>query len=484
MARFNTPVSSISRTTNLAGGEAFHESPEFEFASILLTSMVADQAYRSADAGLARVIELLDAVSPLFAAKAAVMARNEYGMRSISHVVAGEIAIRVRGEQWTRQFFRTVVRRPDDIMEILSYVMAKHGRRPLPNAMKDGLAQSFAKFGAYQLAKYRAADKALSLVDAVNLLHPRPTGENGEALKALVGDTLRSVDTWESRLSASGSAEADDQAEVKAEAWADLINTRKIGYFALLRNLRNIMQQAPESLPNALAMLTDEALIRSSLVLPFRFATAANEIAQVPGARTVMESLSKAVELALANVPRFDGRMLVVIDASGSMTTAHVGRGKTVVADAAALFGAVLYKRNDADLMLFSNNAVLANVAPDSGVLGLQQGIRNTMQGGGTNFRSIFETAQQPYERVVILSDMQGWVGHTAPTDTFEAYVARVGKRPSVYSFDLAGYGTLQFPQPQVYCLAGFSDRAFEIMSLLESDKSALVNRINAVEFV
>jgi 60 kDa SS-A/Ro ribonucleoprotein len=65
-----------------------------------------------------------------------------------------------------------------------------------------------------------------------------------------------------------------EKAELKAEAWAELLRTRKIGYFALLRNLRNIAEQAPELVPTACELLTDERLIRKSLVLPFRFSTA------------------------------------------------------------------------------------------------------------------------------------------------------------------------------------------------------------------
>ncbi|MCB9285123.1 MAG: hypothetical protein H6563_13690 [Lewinellaceae bacterium] len=41
-------------------------------------------------------------------------------------------------------------------------------------------------------------------------------------------------------------ASEEDKAERKAEAWADLIAADKLGYFALLRNLRNIAEQAPE----------------------------------------------------------------------------------------------------------------------------------------------------------------------------------------------------------------------------------------------
>lgn len=477
MSRFNAPAQTVSRTTNLAGGEAFTESPRLEFVSILLSSMLGDGAYRSGDATVARIGELIPVVGEEFAAKAAVFARNEYGMRSVSHVVTAEVLQRAKGETWTRPFVRAVVRRPDDMTEIVAYTIAKHGRRPLPNALKDGLAQAFSKFDTYSLAKYREDGKAVSLVDVVNLVHPKPTERNADALAALVGGELRSTGTWESALSAAG---ADEDA--KSGAWGELIGSKQIGYFALLRNLRNIMEQAPDVLDEALVMLVDPDAIRRSLVLPFRYMAAANEIAKMPAARRVLEAIDTAVGIACENVPQFDGRTLVVVDGSGSMTAAMSGRSKMLVADVAALFGSVLYRRNDADLMLFSGDAQYAQVMPGS-VLGLTQGIRGAMAGGVTNFPAIFDSATQPYDRVVILSDMQGWMGHVAPTGAFERYVQRVGKRPKVYSFDLAGLGTLQFPEPGVYCVAGFSEKVFDLMATLEGDRDGLVEQIEAVEF-
>ena len=102
---------------------------------------------------------------------------------------------------------------------------------------------------------------------------------------------------------------------------------------------------------------------------------------------------------------------------------------------------------------------------------------------GGTNFRAMFEIAQEPYDRIIILSDMQSWVGRIAPVEVFTQYKERTGADPKIFSFDLAGYGTVQFPQADIYCLAGFSDRVFDVMSLLETDKDALVNQITAVTF-
>lgn len=52
-----------------------------------------------------------------------------------------------------------------------------------------------------------------------------------------------------------------------------------------------------------------------------------------------------------------------------------------------------------------------------------------------------------------------------------------------MYSIDLAGYGTLQVPEKDVYCLAGFSEKIFDLMMYLEEDKNALLNTIKAYNF-
>jgi hypothetical protein len=51
-----------------------------------------------------------------------------------------------------------------------------------------------------------------------------------------------------------------------------------------------------------------------------------------------------------------------------------------------------------------------------------------------------------------------------------------------VFSFDLSGYGSLQFPERQVCCLAGFSDKTLETLKLLDADPGALIRVIEAVE--
>jgi len=95
-----------ANTVNLAGGEAFTETPKLELASIMLTAMLKDQFYRSADDTVKRLRELIAAQpDKRFVAKAAIYARREAGMRSVTHLTAAEIAKGVKGEAWTKSFF-------------------------------------------------------------------------------------------------------------------------------------------------------------------------------------------------------------------------------------------------------------------------------------------------------------------------------------------------------------------------------------------
>jgi hypothetical protein len=463
-----------ANTVNLAGGEAFTETAQLELVSLMLTSTLQNQYYRSANVTAQRLKELIGRVADKkFVAKAALYSRNEAGLRSVTHLAAGELAASVKGQPWTAKFYDKVVRRPDDALEILAYYLASHGR-PIPNALKKGLGAALARFDEYQVAKYRKTGAEISLVDVVNLVHPPHT----EALGQLVKGTLGPAETWETKLTQAGAAAESEEelAELKKDAWEKLIAGRKIGYFALLRNLRNVLTLAPEAAGAAIAMLTDETLIRKSLVLPFRFLTAleALQSANLPGAGRVLGALSDAVDKSLANVPRFAGKTLIALDGSGSMMGRPIKIG--------ALFAATLAKSNDADVMLFSDTAKYVALNNRDSTLTLAQVLEGQCAAAGTNFHAIFDAAKRAYARIIILSDMQGWIGGHAPGQSFAKYRGKFAADPRVFSFDLQGYGTLQFPERHVYCLAGFSDKTMEALQYLDSDPKALIKMIEAVE--
>jgi hypothetical protein len=482
MGKFNATVSKPKTLTeNLAGGQAYSQTNELALVSMLLTSFVNDQFYKSGSTTLKDLKALSEKIGDKeFVAKAAIYARDKFGMRSITHGLAGELTSQLAGFEWAKSFYDKVVVRPDDMTEILAYYLSNKtgkGKAKFPNALKKGFATAFDKFDGYQIAKYKGENKDVKLVDVVNIVHPVPTDRNKEALNLLINGKLKNTETWEAKLSAAGQAAEgeEDLSKLKADAWGELISAKKIGYFALLRNLRNIISQAPSAVDAACEMLVSENLIKKSRVLPFRFATAYDEISRLgsdSAVRKVLVAINQALEVSLANVPKFEGETLVVMDVSGSMS----GRPSEI----ASLFGAILAKVNSCDVMTFSTDAQYKSYNPLDSVMTIRGSFRYS--GGGTNFKAIFNKANKKYDRVIILSDMQGWLGYTTPSSEFASYKKKFGANPYVYSWDLAGLGTLQFPEQNVFALAGFSDKVFDVMKLMEVDRKALFNEIKAIQ--
>jgi hypothetical protein len=389
-------------------------------------------------------------------------------MRSITHFVAAVIAHEVKGEQWTKNFFKAVFRRVDDITETVACYLQLYGK-PLPNSLKKGIRLAFNKFDGYALAKYRGENGSVKLVDIVNMTHPNPTPANKDALKQLIEGKLKQEDTWEALLSAAGSDE-----KKKAKVWETLLSEEKLGYFALLRNIRNISEQAPKVLPIALKELINEDAIKGSLVLPFRFFTAYKQLQTDKVSSKVLGAISDAADISLNNVPKFEGETLVVLDQSGSMNGEPVQIG--------AMFCAALAKANKADIITFGTTGRYESINLRDSVLTIAEKL-NTATQGGTDFDKPFEVANKKYDRIIILSDMQGWIGYNTPTAAFGLYKRKYKASPIVYSFDLTGYGTIEFPQEKVFCLAGFSDKVFNIMKMLETDRNAFVKKVNEVVF-
>lgn len=491
-------------TTNYEGGSAYSQSAELEFVSILLTSFLKDQFYRTEKDVTNRIAALMGSIDPLFAAKAAWLARHEFAMRSVSHYVAALVANRVKGQKWTKEFFRAIVRRGDDILEILSCYQTLYGdKAPLPNAMRKGLGAALSGMKEYDLAKYAKWTSTMKMVDAVNICHPQHTS----ALAKLIKGELTPAETWEVKLTQAGSNQ-----EAKTAAWGQLLAEKKLGYMALIRNIRNILEQAPDQLGELCRQLVNEVAIKKSLILPFRFVTAIQvvekELGTKDGSREVAKALVEACDLALANVPRLEGRTLVALDDSGSM-----GNWENPESPAAkgGLFAAALFKACNADFMLFSDTARYYTPRAYDPIISIARSIPRTMQ--GTNLMDVFRVANKPYDRIILLTDFQAWIGQqqspviwlgqhqqyasTTPHEAFKAYCGRYfydqdfydqvksswRSLPKVYCIDLQGYGTMQFPEKNVYALAGFSDRIFDVMKVCDEDPQALLTRVQAVEF-
>ncbi len=372
-----------------------------------------------------------------------------------------------RGYMGFRSFFRDIIVRPDDMVEVLCYWKRAYGARSAryPNAVVKAFAEVLSGLSEYQVAKYKLAKRDMKLVDLVRICHPKHTPQ----LRELVYGTLEPPVTWEVEVSQKG---AD-----KGAVWSRLVTEERLGYMALIRNLRNIEQHCSDSvLDVALSQLKDPERVRASRLLPFRFITA---MEQGLCSKT-QTALSVACEHALDNCPEFDGNTCVILDVSGSMSwcTSGINPGKV-----GSLFGAILAKKNMADLVVFGNNGTYAqcNLA-DSVLTVADQFNQNRGVGHGTCMTSAINTLNKKYDRLIVLSDMQTWCDQTLSQVAVNNYKKEYNADPIIYSFDLTGYGSMQFTD-RVCLLSGFSERIFDLMAAFEGGGGSLVEKIEEIRF-
>ena len=123
MSKFNSKKT-VEKVENLAGGQAYKQSDEMAFVSLLLTSFVKDQFYKDANTQIEDLKNYVKSIkNKEFLAKSAIFARDEFGMRSITHALAGELTSEISGKEWSKSFYNKIVSRVDDMSEILSYYL-------------------------------------------------------------------------------------------------------------------------------------------------------------------------------------------------------------------------------------------------------------------------------------------------------------------------------------------------------------------------
>lgn len=456
MSKFNTRVG--TKTRNIAGGFAYKMSVEQELIHAVLTTFLEDKYYEKGEDRMDRIRDLISKNKPEFVANLAIIARKEFNLRSVSHLLVAELSKVHNGDSLVKDLVVEVSIRPDDLTEIVSCVGT-----PIPKQIKRGVRNALLKFNRYQLAKYKGEGKSVSLVDLFNLTHPKVKHANKEQKKAwkdLMTGKLISFDTWETELS---NAKTD---LARKKALENLISEDKIGYMALLRNLNNIVKYGVNEKCQKLAIkkLTDEEEIKKSKQLPFRFVTAFDN---VKGNRAFSDAISEAMDIAVNNTPELSGDILIAVDSSGSMNGEPMKK--------ASIFGATLLKANPrAELILYDTNIKQLSLSGRTPVIDLAKKIEEQAMGGGTQTSLVFQYALQSakkYSRIIIISDNESWNEFSVQT-TYNEYVKQSGNNPFVYAVDIQGYGTKDVTGNKVFHLAGWSDRLLDFIGQIEKGES------------
>jgi hypothetical protein len=505
------------------GATAYKLTPEMELYTAVATCMVDDSYYEKQQERVDRIRELIAQCEPGFVAKLAVYTRKEMNLRSIPVVLTVELAKQLSGNSLVSRTVNSVVQRADEIKEILAYYQLSNQRtdikklNKLSKQVQKGLATAFNKFDEYQFAKYNTAGK-VSMKDALFLVHPKAKDEVQQALfDKIVRDELATPYTWETNLSELGqqafATEAEKQQAV-AMKWEELVLSGKMGYMAVLRNLRNILTKGTTTaFDGALAILTDEHKIKKARQLPFRYLSAFIEVEKLAAAdgdvvRIVQatKALETALLIACDNITVNKGRTAILSDNSGSMYGDAGGKSLTSAmsnrktADIANLF-AVLYwnKSEDTSIGLFGDRLITpalnreANLFENFNVIN-----KAAAQCGPGTERGIFEYMHQLIvhetfvDRIIIFSDCQigagcNWYDSLGNRgDNFNKLLQQyrqINPDVKVYSVDLKGYGNslTSAAEENLVLVSGWSEKIFDMIYYVENG-GTVVEEINSIE--
>lgn len=478
MAKFND--TKTIRTTNKSGHVAYSMQDKEKLITQVLTSFVNEEKfYGDNTRDMIETIKRVVVADPQFISNLAVFARREFNMRSVSHVLTTYLAHEPEGKPFVRETLHGVCLRGDDPTEIMAFYLKTFGK-PVPNSLKKGIGDVLVTFDEYTLAKYKGEEKAVKMRDLLCLCRPTPKDEAQSGLfkKCLEGE-LETPLTWESELSAKGN---------NAETWEKLIDSGKVGYMALLRNLRNIINANPKNIAKVYDRLCDPIVVRKSRQLPFRFLSAYKSITGI-GSSMAFDALETAVRSSCENIPKLKGLTVIAIDVSGSMTTSVSGKSDVSCVQIGAMLGLIANRIcEDSIVYTFSDGLKKIPVGRNTSIL--ENAIRLRTE-GGTNmtlpFMEIMRNKIKP-DRVIVLSDNEcnrGTSWYTRKTVGQLAQEARayVGKDFWVHAIDLAGYGTQQFTGQKTNILSGWSEKMLDLIRYAEIGEETLAKRIEKYDW-
>ncbi len=323
-----------NRVVNYEQTPAYKLSPEWSLYTSVVTSSLSDKFYETATDRLEKLRNLIKENDPQFVARLAVYAREQMNFRSIPLVLAVELAKVHSGDALVNQMTTSVIQRADEITELLAYYQMANERKGakklnrLSKQLQAGLQNAFNKFDEYQFAKYNR-DAEIKLRDALFLVHPKAKDDEQQLIfNKIVEGNLQTPYTWETGLSMLGQNKFESEEAKKAaftQKWEELIDSGKVGYMALLRNLRNILEAevSANHINRVCEIISSKEKVLKSKQLPFRFLAAYRELSQVYSghASKIMNALEIAVKATTGNIAGFDEstKILIACDVSGSM---------------------------------------------------------------------------------------------------------------------------------------------------------------------
>jgi hypothetical protein len=442
---------------------------------------------------------------------------------------------------FVRKYAKHIAVRPDEIKTCMLLHRFFFGMKSMSNSLAWGLTDTLGKFSEAAFLKYNSnsfptwKDVLCTLPSKKGKQRMNPalayyliSGEVSDpaaipvvaARKELAKLTkfdarakdlaLTSKVNWEVLLSQFGKTDA-------TAVWEHLLDNNLVGYMALLRNLRNLLEAGVKQsvIDKAVEKLADPKEVVRSKQLPFRFLMAhrvlndhfrgtlryggSGRYSQKDSMRVsqMLEAIETAANLAVENVPVLPGLTAVFADNSGSMGTAVSAKSQMSCAGAAnALAGIVAKRAEKAIVCAFATEVAPVTFTRHDTVIGIAEKVQQAdTRGWSTDAykipRFLAKQGLKP-DRVIILSDMQcwnsggGWGRSSSPLCDEWASFKRSSKDTWLHSVHLNGYGDSPVDDgARVNQLAGFSEKIVSMLLQTEGGQgNAVEESIPTVEQV
>jgi 60 kDa SS-A/Ro ribonucleoprotein len=486
-------------TRNEAGGRAYALAPSHALAQYAATGTFNQTYYASAEEQLQRVLGLAASVDATFVAKTAVYCRQKGNMKDMPALLLAHLA--TRDVKLLAAAFPRVVDNGKMLRNFVQIVRSGVvGRRSFGSAPKRLLRAWFASREPEAIFRQSLGSHP-SFRDVIKMIHPSPklaSGEFDTVREALYG-YLIGKDVPHEKLPPllqafeafkEGAGELPDvpfemltALDLTTAQWTEI--ARRMSWTQIRMNLNTLHRHGvfldPTMVSFVAGKLRDPELVRRARVFPYQLLAAFTAAHRTMPTELTM-ALQEAMEIAIENVPRVDGKVVVCPDVSGSMQSPATGRRRGATSavrciDVAALVTAALLRRNpSAEVLPFSDDVVVLPrpLDPLDSVMTNAQFLADLPSGGtrcSAPLRHLNEQRAKA-DLVIYVSDNQSWLEYKVPTrstDMAAEWDRFRHRNPNarLVLIDVQPYGSTQMRErADVLNVGGFSDSVFDVLSL------------------
>ena len=493
---------------NEENAPAYALTPKQALAQYAATGCLTQTFYAGASDQLAVVLDLCEKVSPEFVAKTAVYARARGLMKDMPALLLAVLA--AKDISLLAQVFPRVVDNGKMLRNFVQIVRSGvTGRKSLGSAPKRLVREWLEARDAS--AVFRASvGQSPSFADIIKMVHPRPRDAERDALYGyLVGREFR-PEALPAVVRGFEAFKAGDRAvvpdvpfqmltalELGTAEWTAI--ARRAPWQMTRMNLNTFARHGVFDQPGLVELvaqrLADPEQVKKARVFPYQLMIAyASACEGVPN--VVRDALQDAMETAISNVPRVEGKVYVFPDVSGSMQSAVTGyrKGSTTAVrcvDVAALVAAAVMRRNPRTEVLPFEHEVVEGLRlnPRDSVMTNAQKLA-AVGGGGTNCSAplrLLNERKAEGDLVLYVSDNESWVDAQAGRGTATmrewAVFKRRNPRAKMVCVDVQPYKTVQAAgSADVLNVGGFSDQVFETIADFAAGRMGADQWVGVVE--